>query len=76
VLTGIIGARRVWTVSMTCVVDALEIDAGDAEVAVLAELARDDDERHAFVRHFNGVGVPQLVRREARRIPAGDGRPA
>src|SRR5918994_6831190 len=36
------------------VVDALEIDRGDAEVAV-AELALDDDQRHALVRHLDGV---------------------
>jgi len=46
------------------VVDALELDRGDAEVAV-AELALDDDERHALVRHLDGVGVAKLVRREA-----------
>src|SRR4051794_21797084 len=34
------------------VVDALEVDRGDAEVAV-AELALDDDERHAFVSHLD-----------------------
>jgi hypothetical protein len=37
---------------------------GDAEVAV-AELALDDDQRHALARHLDGVGVPELVRREA-----------
>ena len=42
------------------VVDALEVDRGDAEVAV-AELALDDYERHAFASHFDGVGVPQLM---------------
>src|SRR4051812_3399734 len=45
------------------VVDALEVDRGDAEVAV-AELALDDDERHALVCHLDGVGVAQLVRCE------------
>ena len=44
-------------------VDALEVDAGDAEVAV-SELALDDDQRHAFARHLDGVGVTELVRRE------------
>src|SRR4051794_39317018 len=34
------------------VVDALEVDGGDAKVAV-AELALDDDERHALVRHLD-----------------------
>jgi hypothetical protein len=33
------------------VVDALEVDAGDAEVAV-AELALDDDQRNAFARQL------------------------
>ena len=39
------------------VVDALEIDRGDAEVGV-AELALDDDQRHALAGHLDGVGVP------------------
>jgi hypothetical protein len=43
-------------------VDALEIDARDSEVCVLP---LDHDKRHAFVRHLNGVGMPQLMRREA-----------
>ncbi len=46
------------------VVDALEVDGGDAEVAV-AELALDDDQRDAFVGHLDGVSVPQLVRGKA-----------
>jgi hypothetical protein len=41
----------------------LEVDAGDAEVGV-SELALDDDEWDAFVRHLNGVSVPELVRRK------------
>src|SRR5947208_1196730 len=45
------------------VVDPVEVDRGDAEVAV-AELALDDDERHTFASHFDGVGVPQLMRGE------------
>ena len=45
-------------------VDALEVDAGDAEVGV-SELALDHYERHAFVRHLDGMSVPQLVGREA-----------
>jgi hypothetical protein len=45
-------------------VDALEVDARDAEVGV-SELALDDDERDALVRHFDSVSVPQLVWREA-----------
>jgi hypothetical protein len=45
-------------------VDALHVDGGDAEVAV-PELALDDDQRHAFSSHLDGVRMPQLVRREA-----------
>jgi hypothetical protein len=29
------------------------------------ELALDDDQRHALARHFDGMGVAELVRREA-----------
>src|SRR3954451_4275693 len=36
------------------VVDALEADRGDADVAV-TELALDDDQGHAFVGHLDGV---------------------
>ena len=46
------------------VVDALQVDRGDPEVAV-AELALDDDQWDAFAGHLDGVGVAQLVRREA-----------
>jgi hypothetical protein len=46
------------------VVDALQIDRGDAEVAV-PELSLDDDQRHAFAGHLNGMGVAKLMRREA-----------
>jgi hypothetical protein len=46
------------------VVDALQVDGGDAELAV-AELALNDDQRHAFASHFDGMRVPELVRREA-----------
>jgi hypothetical protein len=45
-------------------VDALQIDRGDAEVGV-PELALDDEQRHAFPGHLDGVCVPELVRREA-----------
>jgi hypothetical protein len=45
-------------------VDALQVDGSDAEVAV-AELTLDDHERHAFARHLHGVGVAELVGREA-----------
>jgi hypothetical protein len=43
-------------------VDALQVHAGDAKVGVLA---LDDDQRNAFVRHLDGMGVSELVRREA-----------
>jgi len=38
------------------------------EVA-LAELALDDDQGHALARHFDGVGMAELVRREAPAHP-------
>jgi hypothetical protein len=44
-------------------VDALQVDAGDAEVRV-AELPLNHHERNAFVRHLNRVGMSQLVRGE------------
>ncbi len=44
-------------------VDALEVDAGDAQVG-MAELALDDDRRDAFVRHLDGVSVAELMRCE------------
>jgi hypothetical protein len=43
------------------VVDALQVDRGDAEVAV-AQLALDDDQRDALARHLDGMGVTELVR--------------
>jgi hypothetical protein len=43
------------------VVDALQVDRGNAEVGV-SELSLDDHERHAFVGHLDGVGMAQLVR--------------
>lgn len=39
----------------------------------MAELALDDDQRHAFVRDLNGVGVPELVWGEAPADACGDG---
>jgi hypothetical protein len=41
------------------VVDALEVEGGDPEVAV-AELALDEDEGDASVGHLDGVSVPEL----------------
>jgi hypothetical protein len=49
-------------------VDVLEVDAGDAEVAV-AKLALDDDERHSFASHLDRVGVTQLMRSDGERRP-------
>jgi hypothetical protein len=57
------------------VVDALEVDRGDAEVAV-AELALDNNERHALVRRLDGVRVAELVGREAPANARGCGRTA
>ena len=54
------------------VVDDLEVVRGDDEVAV-AELALDDDERHALVRHLHGVCVTQLMGREAPTNASGCG---
>jgi hypothetical protein len=45
-------------------VNPLEISRGDPEVRV-PELPLDDWQRDPFVRHLNGVRMPQLVRREA-----------
>jgi hypothetical protein len=42
----------------------LQIHACGPEV-VVAELALDDHERDAFVRHLASVSVPELVGREA-----------
>jgi hypothetical protein len=42
---------------------ALQVDARDAEVRV-PELPLDHDERHAFVRHLDRLGVSQLIGRE------------
>jgi hypothetical protein len=44
-------------------VDSLEVDRRDPEVC-MPELPLDNRQRDPFVRHFDGVGVPQLVRRE------------
>jgi hypothetical protein len=54
-------------------VDALEVDARDAEVGV-SELVLDDDQRHAFVRHFDRVSMPELVGREAASYAGFSGR--
>jgi hypothetical protein len=59
------GAGRAWAASMiSALSNALEVDAGDAGVAV-SELALDDDERHAFMSHLDRVGVAEVVWHEA-----------
>src|SRR3989337_157066 len=50
------------------VVDALEVDRGDAEVGV-PELALDDDQRHALAGHLDGMRVAELVRGKAPTHP-------
>ena len=45
-------------------VDPLQVDRGDPAVGV-PELALDHIQRDALSGHFNGVGMAQLVRREA-----------
>jgi hypothetical protein len=50
----------------------LEVDRGDAEIAV-AELALDDHERHILTSHFDGVRVPQLMRSEPSADTRSDG---
>jgi hypothetical protein len=71
VLTGTIGARRACTVS---IISPLPMPCRYTDVipeVAVAELAPDDDQRYAFACHFDGVGVPELVWREAaaRRPP-------
>src|SRR5215211_8484628 len=58
------GAAGVDGVDDLGVVDALQVDGRDTEVGV-SELALDDDQRHALARHLDGVGVAQLMGREA-----------
>jgi hypothetical protein len=55
-------------------VDPLKVDRGDSEVGV-AELALDHVQRDALSRHFNGMGVTQLMRREATTDTGSDGQP-
>jgi hypothetical protein len=58
------GTSRVDGLDDFGVVDPLQVDGGDAEVAV-AELALNDDQRDAFARHLHRVRVAQLMRGEA-----------
>jgi hypothetical protein len=63
-LTGIIGWRRKWTVSM---ISALSMPCRYTEVMprlLWPIWALDDDQRYAFARELNGVRVAELVRRE------------
>jgi hypothetical protein len=55
------------------IVDPLQVDRSDSEIAV-AELALDDDQRHAFTSQLDGVRVPELLRREASANASCDGR--
>jgi hypothetical protein len=58
---------------MISAVDALQVNARDAEVRV-SELPLDHDERDPFVRHLDRVGVSQLVWREPPSHAGGCGR--
>jgi hypothetical protein len=51
-------------------VDPLQVDRRDAEVR-MPKLSLDDDERHALVRHLDGMRVTELmvVRTVAARPP-------
>ena len=57
------------------VVDALQVNGRDAEIAV-SQLALDDDEWHALARELDGMGVPKLVGRKAPPDARVDGGPA
>src|SRR5918996_2383577 len=58
------GASGVHNLDDLAAVDALEVDGGDAEVAV-SKLALDHDQRDAFASHLDRVGVAELMWREA-----------
>ena len=57
------------------VVDALQVDRRDPDVAV-TELALNHDQRHAFASELDGMGVPRVVRRNAAANTGDRGRPA
>jgi hypothetical protein len=54
-------------------VDALEVDARDAQVGV-PELPLDHDQRNSLVSHLDSVAVPQLMRREPTSNASSSGR--
>jgi hypothetical protein len=56
---------RAWTVSIISALSMpLEVDGGDAEVAVV-EVTLDDNQGDAFVGHLDSASVPKLVRSKA-----------
>jgi hypothetical protein len=57
------------------IVDALEVDRGDGEVAV-AELALDDHQRDALIGHLHRMSAAELMRREPPPHPRRRCRPA
>jgi hypothetical protein len=52
------------------VVDPSLVRGGDSEIGV-PELALDHNQRDAFSGHLDGVGVPELMRREPAPDPCG-----
>jgi hypothetical protein len=73
-VAGIIGAgRSVDGVDDLGVVDRSEVDRCDSEVGV-PELALDDEQRHPFPRHLDGVCVSELVRCEPSPYTCSGGR--
>jgi hypothetical protein len=54
-------------------VDALQINAGDAEVRV-SQLALDHDQGNSLVSHLDSVSMSKLVRREATANAGAGGR--
>lgn len=63
------GGSRVDGVDDLRAADALQVDRCDAEIRV-SELALDDDQRHALMRHLHSVRVTELMRRETSPHPA------
>jgi hypothetical protein len=56
------GSWIAWTIFR--VVEPAQVDRRDREVSV-AQLALDDEQRHASARHLDRVSVSQLMRRKA-----------